>query len=75
METKPEISINITMVSDPNKNLYNNFEETIQNYENNTHYASLMCMKDTASGPKPDKSTYKFMENVAKLSGRENLHP
>jgi hypothetical protein len=73
METKPDMSVDAAVSSVSNDNLYKNFCDSIQMYENNEHYTSLMCMKDTASGPNHDKTKDKFMEYVSKMPGREKL--
>ena len=56
-----------------NKTTYQCFGESIEIYESNQHYTNLMCMKDTKSGPKHDEKSNKYIENINKMSGRENL--
>lgn len=52
---------------------YQEFTESIQKYETNSHYSELMCMKDTTSGPSYDGINDKFIINVNKMIGRKNL--
>ena len=52
---------------------YNSFYENSIQFQENEHYKSLMCLKDTTSGPKHDKSKDEFMDNKNKMSGRDNL--
>jgi hypothetical protein len=52
---------------------YTCFNESLICYENNEHYSSLMCLKDTMSGPRRDESSDKYMVNANKLGGRANL--
>jgi hypothetical protein len=52
---------------------YQEFTESIQKYENNSHYSELMCMKDTTTGPGYDAINDKFIMNVNKMFGRKNL--
>ncbi len=56
-----------------NPDEYSNFEKSIETCENNSHYKSLMCMKDTQCGPKHDNTKDVLIVPGKKMSGRTNL--
>jgi len=68
MATKIETRITIDDTDE-----YSNFEKSIDTYENNSHYTSTMCMKNTICGPKHDNAKEIFMASVKKMSGRADL--
>jgi hypothetical protein len=68
MATKFETCVTI---DDPNE--YTNFEKSIETFENNSHYSSIMCMKNTKYGPNHDNTKDVFMASVKKMSGRTGL--
>jgi len=68
MATKIETRITIDDTDE-----YSNFEKSIDTYENNSHYTSTMCMKNTICGPKHDNAKEIFMASVKKMSGRTDL--
>ena len=62
-----------TCVTIGDTNEYESFTKSIETFENNSHYSSLMCMKNTIAGPKHDNSKEIFMASVKKMSGRTDL--
>ena len=52
---------------------YDSFNKSIETFENNSHYSSIMCMKNTIAGPKHDSTKDVFMALINKMSGRTNL--
>lgn len=69
-ETKTNSDNNKMNISHPH---YQEYNESIQTYENNTVYEKLMCLKDTEIGPKNDETKDNYMENINKMPGRDNL--
>lgn len=62
-----------TCVTIGDTNEYENFTKSIETFENNSHYSSLMCMKNTIAGPKHDITKDVFMVLINKMNGRTNL--
>jgi len=68
MATKIETCVTIDDIDE-----YTNFEKSIETFENNSHYSSIMCFKNTIYGPSHDNTKDVFMASVKKMSGRTDL--